>query len=71
MASGCARPSYPYAKAGVILLDLQPAGDRQGVLALTWIVQDSAVREVWAMKQPLRSPRDTTRWDELATVIAL
>lgn len=98
------KTDYPYAKAGVMLLDLQPAGDRQAEfdfgdalfesdarkrlmgtldavndrygrgalkLASTRILRDAATREVWEMKQQRRSPRYTTRWDELAAVSAI
>lgn len=94
---GAYRPGYVYAKAGVLLYDLEPANARQGSL-LTFQAGDARPEESrrkllmealdaingrfgggtvffaaqgpadapWHMRQRLRSPRMTTRWDEVA-----
>jgi len=101
------RAGFNYAKAGVILLDLQPASQHQGELDLcssdegctpaakdrtalmaamdvlnrrfgrdsvrigsaTLASHDTDVRS-WATRQERRSPRYTTRWDEMPVVKA-
>jgi len=101
------RAGFNYAKAGVILLDLQPASQHQGELDLfssdeggapapkdrtalmaamdvlnrrfgrdsvrigsaTLASHDTDVRS-WATRQERRSPRYTTRWDEVPVVTA-
>jgi DNA polymerase V len=101
------RPRFNYAKAGVILVDLQPASRHQGELDLfssddirapptkdrtalmdamdvlnrrygrdsvrvgssTLASHDRDVRS-WATRQERRSPRFTTRWDEMPVVKA-
>jgi DNA polymerase V len=101
------RAGFNYAKAGVTLIDLQPAGIQQGELDLYSAATDgnihSAGRDrpqlmqaidalnrrfgrdsiqigsatlashaedvrIWATKQERRSPRFTTRWDEMPVV---
>ena len=103
------RPGFNYAKAGVMLIDLQPAGQVQGELdlfaladtgnagpserdrsALMATMDDlnrrfgrgavhigsasvAASRQAdsgWSTKQERRSPRFTTRWDEMPTIRA-
>ena len=102
------RVGFNYAKAGVMLLDLQPAGQHQGELDLFTDAEDevkppardraalmqamdalnrrfgrdsvrigsaslvSNSNEVrsWSTKQERRSPRYTTRWDEMPRVRA-
>jgi DNA polymerase V len=101
------RPGFHYAKAGVILVNLQPASQHQGELDLfssdealapptkdrtalmdamdvlnrrfgrdsvrvgsaTLASHDTDVRS-WATRQERRSPRFTTRWDEMPVVKA-
>ena len=101
------RAGFNYAKAGVILVNLQPASRHQGELDLfandealapptkertalmdamdvlnrrfgrdsvrvgsaTLASHDADVRS-WATKQERRSPRFTTRWDEMPVVKA-
>jgi DNA polymerase V len=101
------RPDFNYAKAGVVLVDLQPASRHQGELDLfagdqelappardrtslmdamdvlnrrfgrdsvrvgsaTLASHDSDVR-TWATRQERRSPRYTTRWEEMPLVKA-
>jgi DNA polymerase V len=99
------RHGFKYAKAGVILSDLQPASQHQGELDLfaedpasstrdraalmdamdvlncrfgrdsvrigsaTLASHDTAVRS-WTTKRERRSPRFTTRWDEMPVVRA-
>lgn len=101
------RPGFSYAKAGVILVNLQPASQHQGELDLfssdealapptkdrsalmdamdvlnrrygrdsvrvgsaTLASHDTDVRS-WATRQERRSPRFTTRWDEMPVVKA-
>ena len=101
------RPGFNYAKAGVFLVNLQPASQHQGELDLfssdeelapptqdrtalmdamdvlnrrfgrdsvrvgsaTLASHDADVRS-WATKQERRSPRFTTRWDEMPVVKA-
>jgi DNA polymerase V len=90
------RDGFAYQRAGVLLLDLAPAGCEQGVLfpaepggaaradrlmvcldALNRAPGRPAVRYAgellgrrWHMRQRLRSPACTTRWDELPAVRA-
>lgn len=97
------RPGYRYAKAGVILLDLQADTVVQGELDLPMPTQTSTQRRKaqplmsvidglndrygtgtvqlagaglggerrsWRMKQERRTPRYTTRWDEMPIVRA-
>ena len=103
------RPGFNYAKAGVMLVDLQPAGQLQGELDLFSAEGNSPDRQPdrdrtalmtamdelnrrcgrgsvhigsasiagtggagssWSTKQERRSPRFTTRWDEMPTVRA-
>ncbi|MET0210042.1 MAG: DUF4113 domain-containing protein, partial [Burkholderiaceae bacterium] len=100
------RPGFNYAKAGVILSDLQPASQHQGELDLfdaatpdappkdrsalmdamdvlnrrfgrdavrvgsTTLASHDAEVRAWATKQERRSPRFTTRWDEMPIVKA-
>ena len=103
------RPGFNYAKAGVMLMDLQPTGQQQGELDLLSAAEEpqgrpherdrSALMEAmddlnrrfgrgsvqigsasfasngaedrsWSTKQERRSPRYTTRWDEMPTVRA-
>ena len=90
---------YRYAKAGVMLLDLQPATCRQFELSLdegpathdrsklmatldtvnrrygrgSLLLASAGLEDdhrTWSMKQERRTPRYTTRWDELAVVRA-
>jgi DNA polymerase V len=97
------RPGYNYAKAGVMLLDLQDAAQFQGELDLegdatllterrnrlmsaldavndrfgrgtvllgsAGIAGRGADQRQWSMKQERRSPRYTTRWDEVMVVL--
>ena len=97
------RPGVNYAKAGVILSDLQNAGAHQGELDLFSACEPAPVRDQpklmaamdalnrrfgrdavrigsqtlassgqatrsWAVKQERRTPRCTTRWDEMPRV---
>ncbi len=101
------RPGFNYVKAGVMLVDLQPAGQRQGELDLFSAVSDAPGEQPqrdrsalmatmdelnrrfgrssvhigsasttahdtdersWAARQERRSPRFTTRWDEMPMV---
>ena len=87
------RPGFRYAKAGVALLALSPAGERQGdlfgdpgrrdrgerLMAVmdrinrsygrgTLVLGGAGLNKPWAMRQSIRSPHYTTRWDELAVV---
>ncbi|NIC39908.1 DUF4113 domain-containing protein, partial [Aquabacterium sp. A08] len=94
------RPGVDYAKAGVLLLGLEPASERQttlpwaptapasagqrhrlmqtldalnarwgpGTVALGSAALRHAPAPRWAMRQQRRSPRYTTRWDELLTL---
>ena len=95
------RPGYRYAKAGVILLDLQadtlvqgeldlpmptvtPRRNAQQLMAAIDGLNDrygtgtvhlaiaglSGERRLWSMKQERRTPRYTTRWDEMPIVRA-
>lgn len=101
------RASFPYAKAGVMLLDLQPESVHQGELDLriaseplpAWAKDRSQLMRAmdavnrrfgrdslrlasatvsssradvrrWATRQDRRSPRYTTRWDEMPVVRA-
>ena len=95
------RPGYRYAKAGVILLDLQadtlvqgeldlpmptvtPRRNAQQLMAAIDGLNDrygrgtvhlasaglSGERRLWSMKQERRTPRYTTRWDEIPIVRA-
>ena len=103
------RPGFNYAKAGVVLMDLQAAGQQQGELDLFAMTKspraqaldrdrsalmdamDSLNRRFgrdavqiasaalagqgaeapsWSTRQDRRSPRYTTRWDEMARVRA-
>ena len=95
------RPGYRYAKAGVILLDLQadtvvqgeldlpmptltPRRNAQQLMAAIDGLNDrygrgtvhlasaglSGERRSWSMKQERRTPRYTTRWDEMPIVRA-
>jgi DNA polymerase V len=90
------RPGDEYQKAGVMLLDLAPAGRRQGTLFVQEIFDperaarlmealdrinrrhgrsalryaSEAVSDDWRMRQRLKSPAYTTRWEELPVVKA-
>lgn len=101
------RSGFNYAKAGAVLSDLRPVGQRQGELDLfsaldeemqvdrnreklmsamdalnhrfgrdsvrlgsTAAASSGAEIRVWATKQDRRSPRFTTRWDEVPVVRA-
>lgn len=107
-ATGAYRTGFNYAKAGVMLVDLQPAGRHQGELDLfadaeevvkvpprdraalmqamdslnrrfgrdsvrigsASLVSNSNEVRSWSTKQERRSPRYTTRWDEMPRVRA-
>ena len=103
------RPGFNYAKAGVMMIDLQPSGHMQGELDLfsenesaraspsehdrtklmatmdelnrrfgrgsvhigsASIAANRDADSGWSTKQERRSPRFTTRWDEMPTVRA-
>ena len=89
------RPSYAYHKAGVLLMELESACNRQGDLFADPLAEGKStalmatldvmrqrfgseiirvagegVRQRWAIKSANRSPRYTTRWAEIPTVIA-
>ncbi|MGG6242528.1 Y-family DNA polymerase [Nodosilinea sp. AN01ver1] len=84
------RPGYQYHKAGVMLMELSPAGIAQGSLfvdedrrEMAWRLMDAVdslnrrfgvgtvrwaaegFQQGWRMRSEWRSPRFTTRWDEL------
>jgi len=107
-ATGAYRTGFNYVKAGVMLVDLQPAGQNQGELDLfadaeegvkvppcdraalmqamdslnrrfgrdsvrigsASLVSNSNEVRSWSTKQERRSPRYTTRWDEMPRVRA-
>jgi DNA polymerase V len=92
------KPGYLYAKAGVVLLELQPASVQQTELGLepdedqnkgrlmdvldglnrrygrgTVLLASTGLagdRRPWSMKQELRTPQYTTRWEDMPVVHA-
>ena len=74
------RPNFNYAKAGIILVNLQPVSQHQGELDLFGSDSElaapsrdrTALMDVrsWATRQERRSPRFTTRWEEMPIVKA-
>ncbi|WP_233556478.1 DUF4113 domain-containing protein [Noviherbaspirillum sedimenti] len=90
------RPGYAYKKAGVMLLELSPAGIRQASLfdpegkgavqsaavmravdtlnraygRNTVMVGAAGMQRRWSMRSENRSPRFTTRWEEMPVALA-
>jgi DNA polymerase V len=67
--AGMYRPGFNYVKAGVMLVDLQPEGRVQESLDLA-CTKDEAAHTSHISKQERRSPRYTTRLDEIPTARA-